>query len=90
MTPGKATAQMPRDVARRILKRSALNQVIVVVPRQGKPSRVFDLEKYRKMQELPKAVQPWSKRKGKKSGPDPLGAVDGRVLLPLTRDQMYD
>lgn len=91
MASSKNSGHLPRDVARRIVQRFAQGQrVVVVTSRRGKPSRVFDLEKYLKMQELPKRVQPWSQRKSKKSIPEPLGAVDGRVLLPLTRERIYD
>jgi hypothetical protein len=51
---------------------------------------VFDLEKYLKMQDLPKKVKPWSRRKSKANAPEPLGSVDGRVLLPLTREHIYE
>lgn len=80
---------MPRDVAQRIVKRSARDEVAVVVPRRGKPSRVFSLEKYLKMREEPRKHKPWTHRKGKTSPPDPLGAVDGRVLERLSRDKIY-
>jgi hypothetical protein len=29
-------------------------------------------------------------RKARRNGPDPLGAVDGKVLSSLSRDEIYD
>ncbi len=80
---------MPRGVARRIAERSARNQVVVVVPRGGKPSRVYVLEKYLKMKEQPKKHKPWSYRKDRPTPPEPLGAVNGSILVPLTRENIY-
>ena len=81
---------MPRTVARRIAQASARDEVVVVVPRKGKPSRVFRLEKYLKMKDLPRKVRPWEARGAKASPPDPLGAIDGRVLIPPRRENMYE
>ena len=83
--------QMPRDVARRIMKRAAeSNESIVVTVRRGKPSRVFGYKKHRKMKELPLRVKPWEHRKGKAATPDPLGAIDARPPRPLTRKSIYE
>jgi len=82
---------MPRDVARRIMKRAAEgHESIVVTIRDGKPSRVFGYEEHRKMVELPQRVKPWEHRKGKAAPPDPLGAVDARPPRSLTRKSMYE
>lgn len=81
---------MPRGVARRIVERSAHNQIAVVVPRKGKPARVFDLEKYLKMREQPNKHKPWTYRKGRANHPEPLGAVDGAVRGSLTRKKIYE
>ncbi len=80
---------MPGGVARRIAERSARNEVVVVVPRRGKPARVYVLEKYLKMKEQPKKHKPWSYRKDRPNPPDPLGAVNGSILMPLTRENIY-
>ncbi len=82
--------RMPREVARRIVARSARNEVAVVVPRRGKPARVFGLDKYVKMMEQPRKHKPWSYRKGQTAFPEPLGAVEGNVLVPLSRERIYE
>jgi len=82
--------RMPRDVARRIVARSARNQVAVVVPRRGRPARVFGLDKYVKMMEQPRKHKPWSYRKGRPNSAEPLGAVEGSVLMPLSRERIYE
>lgn len=81
---------MPRSVQRRIAERAAKDQVVVVVPKKGKPARVYVLERYLKMKEQPKKHKPWSYRKAYQTAPEPLGAVDGKVLAPLTRENMYE
>ena len=83
---------MPHKVSRRIAERSALNEVAVVVPREGKPSRVYALHTYLKMQEHPLKVQPWKHRKDRKDQQaNPLGAVDmGAIFAPLTREHFYE
>ncbi|HMF10906.1 MAG TPA: hypothetical protein VKE94_01330 [Gemmataceae bacterium] len=88
----RRTRQMPEAVARRILDRGALGEdAIVVVMRGGVPSRVFGLDEYLKMKELPKVVKPWEHRRVPASSPDPLGAVElGLLVSPLTREQMYE
>ncbi len=80
---------LPRGVGQRIVARSANNEVAVVVPRKGKPARVYSLDKYLKMKEQPKKHKPWSYRKTRPAPPDPLGAVEGSVLVPLTRENIY-
>ncbi len=81
---------MPRGVAQRIVERSARGEVAVVVPREGRPSRVFELRNYLKMQNLPKTVKPWTHRKGPQTPPDPLGAIEGKVLTEMSRKDIYD
>ena len=82
---------MPRNVAKRIMKRaSKSNESIVVTIRGGKPSRVFGYDEHRKMVELPHRVKPWEHRKGKAATPDPLGAIDARPPRPLTRKSLYE
>lgn len=79
----------PEAVQKRILKRCAGGQPVVVVPRNGQPSRVFSLESYLKAVETAGKVKPWNRRK-KKTALDPLGAVPGRVLSSLRREEMYE
>jgi len=81
---------LPWNVARRIVERSAHNRIAVVVPRHGKPARVFDLEKYLKMMEQPKKHKPWSHRRARANPPEPLGAVEGSVLGSLSREKIYE
>jgi len=79
----------PRAVQKRILKRCSQDQRVVVVPRNGKPSRVFDLESYLKTVDTANKVKPWTHRK-QKSAADPLGAVAGKVVSSLRREEMYE
>jgi len=82
---------MPRSVARRILKRGAEGEKAVVVTfKAGKPSRVFRYREYENSVALAKQVKPWQHRKPRAPAPDPLGAVDGTVLLPITRENIYE
>ena len=81
---------LPRRVAKKIMERAARGEVVVVVSRGGKPSRVFGLEEYLKMRDLPRRVRPWSHRKREEPAPDPLGAVEGTVLMPVVRANIYE
>lgn len=81
---------MPRSVSKRILERCAQEKVAVVVSRNGIPSRVFGLDEYLKMKNLPRKVQPWKHKKKALETPDPLGAVEGRILEPLSRERIYE
>jgi hypothetical protein len=81
---------MPRDVAKRIATRIAKNnEPVVVTSRGGKPSRVYGLEEYQKMVDLPNQVKPWEHRK-QKATPDPLGAVDADPPTGLSRRELYE
>jgi len=84
------SSQMPHEVARRIVKRSAGDEVVVVVPRNGRPARVFGYDEYTKMKGQPQKHKPWLRRKTKSSLPDPLGAVKGRVSRALDRGEIYE
>jgi hypothetical protein len=87
----KTNEQMPRAVAKRIMKRTAESgEPIVVTSRGGKPSRVYGYREYQTMVHLPNRVKPWEHRKGKKEPPDPLGARDAAPPSPLTRANMYE
>jgi hypothetical protein len=81
---------MPTNVSKKIVERAARGEVAVVVPRGGKPSRVFGIEEYLKMRNLPRKVKPWTHRKREEIVPDPLGAVEGTVLMPVVRANIYD
>lgn len=81
--------RFPRRIAQRILERSARGKRVVVVPRNGKPSRVFDLETYLARQQKTRQMKPW-KHRGKKEPLDWLGTHDGRVLSSLRREEIYE
>ena len=84
-------AHMPRSVGKRIAERIAKNnQPVVVTSRDGKPSRVFGLDEYQKMVDLPSRVRPWEHRKQKTATPDPLGAVDADPPAGLSRKDLYE
>ena len=89
MAVPKNRIHMPRSVQKRIVEKSAKGQVVVVVPREGKPSRVYKLDKYLKMMEQPKKHKPWSYRKQPATKADPLGAIDGSVRSSLRREDIY-
>ena len=82
---------MPRNVAKRIMKRTAeSDEPIVITVRQGKPSRVFGFNEYKKMVALPGQVKPWEHRREKKKTPDPLGAVDAKPPGRVSREDIYE
>jgi hypothetical protein len=86
----KMDGQIPRSVVHSLLQRGARGaQRVVVVFKDGVPSSVWGYEEYRERIELPKQVKPWE-GKDKATSPDPLGAVEGKVLAPLTRENMYE
>ena len=58
--------------------------------KKGRPTRVFGIEEYQKMQAQPGRTRPWTRRRGASPARDPLGAVSGRVLGSLGRDEIYD
>jgi hypothetical protein len=72
------------------MKRGAKGDpVVVVFDKSGRPKRIFGYDKYQRMQKLPAKVQPWKHRKAS-IAPDPLGAVRGKVIGRLSRDEIYD
>ncbi len=82
---------MPRNVARRIMKRdSGSDEPIVLTIRGGKPGGVFGYNEHHKMVELPHRAKPWEHRKGKSATPDPLGAIDAEPPRPLTRKSVCE
>jgi len=87
---GRSQNHVPQAVARRISDKCSRNEVVVVVPRNGKASRVFGMDTYQKMKEQPGKHKPWQGRRRSQSIPDPLGAIDGKVRLPLTRQNFYE
>jgi hypothetical protein len=81
---------MPRGVAKKILQRAARGEkAIVVLARNGKLTKVWGLDAYLKMRELPNRVKPWQHRKDQAATPNPLGAVDAEPPKDLTRENMY-
>src|SRR5882672_2466086 len=81
---------MPRRVQQRIMQRWARGERPLVVAGHGdKPTKVYGYDDYQKMVAHPKQHRPWEQRQRKRAL-DPIGAIDGIVLLPITRDQMYD
>lgn len=84
--------RIPDAIAEKVLKACERNEAVVVVARNGKPSRVFSLEKYLKMKEQPAKHKPWNHRKSRGETPDPLGAahLNLKVLMPITRKTMYE
>jgi hypothetical protein len=82
---------VPKNVAKRILERCARDEPLVIVPRNGAPSRCYGLEEYQRMREHPLKHKPWKSRKASRaSTPDPLGAVQGKVRSLLRREDIYD
>ena len=79
---------IPRSVSKRIAARLKRHKAVVVVANKGKASRVFALPEYLEKSKLAKTVQPWKYRKQKKA-PEPLGAVEGRILSSLSREEIY-
>jgi hypothetical protein len=87
----KPPLHMPPGVSKRILQRCAANEPIVVVPRNGTPSRCFGLEEYHRMQRHPLKHKPWERRAaGRAVTPDPLGAVKGKVRSLMRREDIYE
>ncbi|HXE90937.1 MAG TPA: hypothetical protein VNK82_08250 [Terriglobales bacterium] len=87
----KEVKHMPRGVAHRIMERAAAigRGRLVLVIRDGKPSRVYGEAEYEKRKALTKEVKPWERRK-RKVAADPLGAIDGTVLGPIRREDIYE
>ena len=80
----------PRKVQNAILKRFARGERTVVVTRgDGAGSRVFSLDTYLKKRDTANRVKPWKHRK-QTTKADPLGAVAGRVVGALRREEMYE
>jgi len=83
---------LPEGVRKKLMQRGArgARRVVVVYNKQGIPSSVWGFNEYLERQNLTKDVQPWKNRKLKSDVLDPLGAIDGAPLSPLTRDQIYE
>ena len=81
---------LSRKISKRISDRLKKHRVLVIVSNgKGKVTQVFNSpETYQKRKETAKSVQPWKLRK-KTKAPDPLGAVKGRVVSPLSREDIY-
>lgn len=86
----KPVRSMPNAVKQRIMRRAANGErALVVVIKNGRPSRVFGFEEYLQRKALTRKVKPWESRKRQKA-PDPLGAIDSTVIAPITRETMYE
>jgi hypothetical protein len=86
-----SNTSIPHAISRRLLDRGARGEKrAVVVFKNGKPSSVWGFEEYIARQELTKQVEPWKHRITRDSDLDPLGAVDGTLKGPLTRDEIYE
>ncbi len=87
-----AKLNLPGSVRRKLLERGArgARRVVVVYNKQGIPSSVWGFHEYLERQQLTKEVKPWKNRKLKSEALDPLGAVEGAPIRPLTRDQIYE
>jgi hypothetical protein len=83
-------SHLSHAVRRNLLKRSAANEVAVVVPNKGKPSRVYSLESYQRVRDSALSGKPWAHRTTAKAAPDPLGAKPGQVKSALSRRDMYE
>jgi hypothetical protein len=81
---------MPGKVRKRILDRCAKNEPVVVVPRNGMPSRCYGVEEYQKMQAHPHRHEPWKQRRAARAQADPLGAIEGTVLSTIRREEIYE
>jgi hypothetical protein len=79
----------PRRVQKRILERCAEGIPVVVIPKNKQPARVYDIETYYKRVERTKEIRPWTFRK-KREELDPLGAIEGKVLTTLRREEIYE
>lgn len=87
--PQRNQGHVPRKVSRRILERAARGEKRVVVGiKDGKPSSVWGFDEYLARQEQTRAVGPWEGRKPRATATDPLGAIEGAPIGPLTRDQI--
>lgn len=84
--------RMPQTISDKVLARCAQDETVVVVPRDGKPARVFSLASYLKIKEQPGKHQPWKGRGAKCATPDPLGTAHWELGVqgPLTRTVMYE
>ncbi|MCI0356312.1 MAG: hypothetical protein L0099_14920 [Acidobacteria bacterium] len=86
----KHARSMPNSVKQRIMRRAASGErALVLVIRNGKPSRVFGFEEYLKRKALTKKVRPWEARR-RKSTLDPLGAWHLGDLGSLRREDIYE
>jgi hypothetical protein len=87
----KIDDHLPRKVSRRILERAARGEkTVVVVMRNGKPNSVWGFNEYIARQKLTKQVEPWKHKKPKVETPDPLGAIEGTPIRPVTRAEIYE
>jgi hypothetical protein len=85
------TRNIPQSVARRIRERAAQDKPFVVVPKNGQASRTFGFEEFQQMKKHPLRHKPWNSRAvAKQTAPDPLGAVSGKPVHSLSRQDIYE
>ena len=81
---------LPQRVAKRIRERAARGErAVVVIIKDGEPRSVWGVREYLERQQLGRKVGQ-SRKGARKASADPLGAVDmGKILVPLTRENIY-
>lgn len=94
--PGSRKLHMAQNLRRRILRRAAKGAahgekaIVLTLKKDGSPSVVYGLEEYLRKSEIAKQIKPWKHRKKQDAVPDPLGAVDGKIIGSLSRSEIYD
>lgn len=89
--PNSIGDHLPRKISRRILDRAARGEKkVVVVMRNGIPSSVWGFNEYLARQELTRQVEPWKHKMPKAETADPLGAIEGKPVGPVTREEIYE
>ncbi|MCI0589890.1 MAG: hypothetical protein L0323_24010 [Planctomycetes bacterium] len=81
----------PRSIADQILGYARRDEkAAVVVFRGGRPSRAFGPQEYLRQLEVPRGNRTGKGRRSADRRPDPMVAVEGRVLGPLRREETYE
>jgi hypothetical protein len=88
---GNADGHIPRSVTRKLLQHGARGtKRVVVIYKNGVPSRVFEYAKHQKVVENARQVKPWEHRTGQTDDLDPLGAIDAGVQSKMSRAEIYE
>lgn len=84
--------RLERDVLTRIQRHleEHPDEDLVLKVRRGKIGRIYRRSSDEKMRRSPHNHKPWQHRQAPAELPDPLGAVEGTVLGPITRDVIYE